>query len=60
MSAPSTSRNSPNYISTSPLLPDNVWLKILHYLAGDNAQNLIDLIRQLSDHPLGRVAQDFR
>ena len=60
MSTPSTSLSSSDYISTSPLLPDNVWLKILHYLAEDNAQNLIDLIRQLSDHPLGRIAQDFR
>ena len=60
MSASSTSLDSPDCISTSPVLPDNVWLKILHYLAEDNAQNLIDLIRQLSHHPLGRIAQDFR
>jgi len=59
MSASSSSLDSPDYISTSPELPDNVWLKILHYLAEDNAQNLIDLIRQLSHHPLGRIAQDF-
>ena len=44
----------------SPLFPDNVWLIILEYLAADNAQNLIEFTRHLSDHPLGRIAQDFR
>ena len=29
-------------------------------MAADNAQNLIDLATFLSDHPLGRIAQDFR
>ena len=59
---PSTSLflSSPETISTSPSFPDNVWLIILEYLAADNAQNLIDLATFLSDHPLGRIAQDFR
>ena len=43
-----------------PTLPDNVWLNILGYLAKDNAQNLLDLARNLSEHPLGRIAQDYR
>jgi len=43
-----------------PHFPDNVWLIILGYIAKDNVQNLLDLARNLSEHPIGRIAQDYR
>ena len=43
-----------------PCFPDNVWLIILGYLAADNTQNLLDLSTNLTGHPIGRIAQDFR
>ena len=45
---------------TPPHFPDNVWLVILGYLAKDNVQNLLDLARNLAEHPIGRIAQDYR
>ena len=60
MPSNSTLFDSPETISTSPSFPDTVWLIILEYLAADNAQNLIDFATFLPDHPLGRIAQDFR
>ena len=43
-----------------PHFPDNVWLNILGYLANDNAKYLLDISRYLSEHPLGRISQDYR
>ena len=60
MPSSSTFFTSPETISTSPPFPDSVWLIILEYLAADNAQNLIDFATFLPDHPLGRIAPDFR